>query len=578
VVSVAEPSIRFFLAFIAWGVLPAAAQFASLATTDDGSVLFFTTPLSQTGTDQPNHGKVFIVDANGVRLLQARNQEVLANDFLGHPALLTNFYDLVGVSAAGDLSQLAIAGLRECSGFTSGLCGTPDRADVYNAHGENILSVNGNVMISRNGNWGLVTEHRLGDIYTRFTIVDLLTSKTYTQFPAILDARDWSQQGIADDGTAVIAAWDRVLIFRQPDSVQTISSQAALSAVIDARATTIVWRDTALGLRIATLGLVPSPAVLDERGYDPRISADGSLILFRARAGESSVSQVFLIRSDGSGRQQVTREPEGIQSAVLSGSGGIAWVVTNRGRLLQLDLNSGHQREFIGPVPVVLDAPIIPGLQSVRTAAPGQALTVPASVTTGDTVGAQLEGLNAPVLRVENGLVTLQVPWEAELYRIYGIALYGRANSGWTGVAGTVWVRKFQPEFLSADGIYALAAHEDFDGVVTENQPAHPGEIVHLYGIGFGPVSPAIATGVPAPVSPLSTTVNPMICSVQDRNHPQESAPAKVMYAGLAPLTIGYYQLDLLLPALLSAGTYVVGCNMPSEDQFFGVSGLLPVK
>jgi uncharacterized protein (TIGR03437 family) len=578
-----ELSMRLLLVFLAGSVLPAAAQFASLSITHDGSVLFFTTPLSQTGTDQPNHGKVFMVDAKGVRLLQARSRDVSPNTSFVFPpsAYLTNFYDLVGVSAAGDLSQLAIAALRECSGYTSGLCVTPDRSDVYNARGENVLSVDGHVMVSRNGNWALVTKDGLAEITTGFTIVDLIASKMYSGFPAILESLDWSQQGIADDGTAVIAAWDRLLIFHPPDSVQTISNQGATSAVIDARATTVVWRDTARGLLIAKLGLIPLTRVLDENGYDPHISADGTLILFRAPAAVSGASQVFLIRSDGSGRQQVTREPEGIESSVLSGSGGIAWVVTNTGRLLQLDLNSGLRREFIGPVAAVLEAPFTahtqPGLLA-PFAAPGQPLTVPASVSAGDSIEARMEELSVPVISVENGLVTLQVPWEAELYRAYGIALYGRADTGWTGAAGKVQVYQLQPRFLlSADGIYALAAHEGFDSVVTQEQPAHPGEIVHLYGVAFGPVTPAVATGVPAPVSPLSTTVAPMTCQVQSRDHPQAPIPATVMYAGLAPLTIGYYQLDLLLPSPLIAGANYIFCKIPSANQF-GPSGLLPVN
>ena len=575
-------SMRLLLLFFASSVLPATAQFASLSTTHDGSVLFFATPLSQTGTDQPNHGKVFIVDTNGVKLLQSRNRDVFPNTSFVFPptAYQTNFYDLVDVSAAGDLSQLAIAAVRECSGYTSGLCGSPDSSDLYNARGENILTVDGHLMVSRNGNWGLVTHDELYEISTHFTIVDLVSSKSYVGFPAIRGKLDWSQQGIADDGTAVIAASDRVLIFHPPGSVQTISNQGGASAAIDARATTVVWRDASMGLRIAKLGLVPSLAVLDKNGYDPRITADGALILFRAPASVSGASQVFLIHSDGSGRRQVTQQPEGIGSAVLSGSGDIAWVVTNTGRLLQLELNSGRQREFIGPAPAVLDAPFTPGVQPgllVTRAAAGQPLTVPASVSAGDSIEARMEELSVPVISVENGLITLQVPWEAELYRAYGIALYGRVDNGWAGAAGKVLVQQFQPRFLfAADGIYALAAHERFDGMVTEQQPAHPGEIVHLYGTGFGPVSPAIATGVPAPISPLSITVTPMICQVQSRDHPQAPAPATVMYTGLAPLTIGYYQLDLLLPSPLSAGAYGISCNIPGANQF-GPSGLLPV-
>ena len=57
------------LATLLLAALPAMAQFESLSTTHDGSVLFFTSRLSQAGTNQPHYGKVFLVDSRGVPLL-----------------------------------------------------------------------------------------------------------------------------------------------------------------------------------------------------------------------------------------------------------------------------------------------------------------------------------------------------------------------------------------------------------------------------------------------------------------------------------------------------------------------------
>src|SRR5258708_31068911 len=132
-----EVSMRWLLLLMAWGVLPAAAQFASLSTTHDGSVLFFTTPLSQTGSGQPDYGKVFIVDGNGVRPLLVRNRDVyMFPPVIFLHAFTTNAYYLDNVSTAGDISQLAIEGLGECSGLTAALCGTRNYTTVYNARGE----------------------------------------------------------------------------------------------------------------------------------------------------------------------------------------------------------------------------------------------------------------------------------------------------------------------------------------------------------------------------------------------------------------------------------------------------------
>src|SRR5208283_2156841 len=44
---------------------PAAAQFAGLATTGNGSVLYFSSPIRQKGTDQTFHSKIFQWDASG---------------------------------------------------------------------------------------------------------------------------------------------------------------------------------------------------------------------------------------------------------------------------------------------------------------------------------------------------------------------------------------------------------------------------------------------------------------------------------------------------------------------------------
>ena len=42
--------------------------------------------------------------------------------------------------------------------------------------------------------------------------------------------------------------------------------------------------------------------------------------------------------------------------------------------------------------------------------------------------------------------------------------------------------------------------------------------------------------------------------------------PAVVLFSGLAPLTVGYYQVDLELPAALAPGNHDVRCFLPAID------------
>src|SRR5580692_5263886 len=89
----------------------AAAQFFSLATTGDGSRLYFATPLRQkdTTTPQPDWGKLFRIDVNGLSLQESRAyQAPLPLLPPGPPSdrySLSNPYDLqfTDVSSEGDV-------------------------------------------------------------------------------------------------------------------------------------------------------------------------------------------------------------------------------------------------------------------------------------------------------------------------------------------------------------------------------------------------------------------------------------------------------------------------------------------
>jgi uncharacterized protein (TIGR03437 family) len=73
-----------------------------------------------------------------------------------------------------------------------------------------------------------------------------------------------------------------------------------------------------------------------------------------------------------------------------------------------------------------------------------------------------------------------------------------------------------------------------------------PGETVTLYGIGFGPVSPATTPGT---VAALADTVTNNV-TVQIGG-----MPATISYSGLAPGFVGLYQFNVVAPNI-SAGDW----------------------
>jgi uncharacterized protein (TIGR03437 family) len=97
-------------------------------------------------------------------------------------------------------------------------------------------------------------------------------------------------------------------------------------------------------------------------------------------------------------------------------------------------------------------------------------------------------------------------------------------------------------------------------------RPARPGEVITLYGIGFGPVSPAVTPGN------IATELARVIQNVTVQFG---STPANVQYAGLAPGFVGLYQFNVEVPAV-TAGDHalVVSVNgTPVAQNVFLTTG-----
>jgi len=86
------------------------------------------------------------------------------------------------------------------------------------------------------------------------------------------------------------------------------------------------------------------------------------------------------------------------------------------------------------------------------------------------------------------------------------------------------------------DGNYVLPA-----GAITgvNSRPAKPGEIMVIYGVGFGAVTPDIAAGQ------IVTQSNQLSASLRILF---EQTPAQLSYFGLAPNLVGLYQFDVIVP------------------------------
>jgi uncharacterized protein (TIGR03437 family) len=79
--------------------------------------------------------------------------------------------------------------------------------------------------------------------------------------------------------------------------------------------------------------------------------------------------------------------------------------------------------------------------------------------------------------------------------------------------------------FTSNNKAYALAFHQD-GTLVTEASPGKAGEVLTLYGTGFGPTTPARPEGLPVPQSPAFVVTDPASVQIATASFTAQSAYA----------------------------------------------------
>ncbi len=163
------------------------------------------------------------------------------------------------------------------------------------------------------------------------------------------------------------------------------------------------------------------------------------------------------------------------------------------------------------------------------------------------TVGGQLAFVDYVSPHQVNALVASTV--------LPGLAQVSVANSAGASSAYTIAVNPVQPGLLAPpqfqvngqqyvaalfpDGVTFVLPANAIAGV--PSRPALPGETIVLYGVGFGPVTPALTAGT------IVTASNAISAPLQLSFG---AAPATLQFAGLAPNYTGLYQLNVTVPVV----------------------------
>ncbi len=167
----------------------------------------------------------------------------------------------------------------------------------------------------------------------------------------------------------------------------------------------------------------------------------------------------------------------------------------------------------------------------------------------------------APLMRLTNEEIIFQVPFttglgntSVEVVRTCGEPAARRSNRA------TVMTEAVKPViFLFSDSTHGVAAIHT-DGVLVGPadtvagmtlRPALPGDVVTVFGTGFGWTEPLLVTGeiAVAPASLASESVRPMIGEM-------EVADTDLIYAGAAPNFAGLSQMSFKIPENTAAGSH----------------------
>jgi len=549
---------------------PIWAQYSDLVSTRDGNQLYFSSSLRLRGTSEFDTPKIFRY-TSAFDLIQ---QPATSNEWLVEPE----------VSADGSVTGYTATFPFECSHtFCDTLTPAPESGVIPGVKipHDPLSYLIGRLRLSRDGKSAMVCCGKVA-VRTEPKLVNLATGAVVDLkgFDAIGDGRQ--ALGESPGGSVIVLLINHQnipFLYTVGKTTELHFGHTPILARMSRDARTIVYEAAEAGGRYqlivhhAGTGTEetlqtgpPVPQVV--RGpaptyFQPWLSDDGLSVLFLEGAAGSTSQQAFVQSTNGSGLRQLSKAsnvPEGVNIATLSGDGSLAYAGTPNGRILRVAVASGNIDEISGATPQ---------LNGLQTVAVGSVTWVfGTAISDGTHPRIMVGDREAPVISAQPSLVKFQIPWETPADKAVEVRLaYGPPppfESVLTITTATINAAFLAQPVVSSD---VLAYHQDFRSFVTPSDPAQPGEIIHFYMSGLGPVTNPLATGQKTPTSgPLHKAIYPPICGVPLTGVVTVNAP--VRFAGLAPGYVGLYQMDLEVPAGLVNADSQLGCSVP--DPVYG--------
>lgn len=295
-----------------------------------------------------------------------------------------------------------------------------------------------------------------------------------------------------------------------------------------------------------------------------------NLHVFNRGGGSLSISGVTAATTSGGNwlsysidRSSVTADPADLAPGSYQGSLAFASNAANGTVTVPVQLEVVAQapplalyRGTVNAATFLPDDPVSPGQimalfgEQLAYDGPKGAESIPLPVQLGNT-RVLVNGEPAPLFYSSYSQINFQMPVETEP----GEVLVRVERDGQAGNTVVVRVSERGPRILPF-GEYGVIQNASRGNTLpmpptpgVPSERARPGDILVVYGFGFGPVAPVVNTAAAGPSSePLARLTVPVKAFFGPRSafgDPPSSVPD---YAGLAPTLVGVYQINVRIP------------------------------
>lgn len=304
------------------------------------------------------------------------------------------------------------------------------------------------------------------------------------------------------------------------------------------------------------------------------VAADSAGNVYITEAGNAVVREVLangnITTIAGNGMPGYTGDGGAALSAEIGTSDGIAVaggkIYLAEGANAVIRVLSGGQTST-GP-PAITSGGVVSAsaFGEFPSAAPGSWIEIYGSNLATDTRGwlsSDFTGINAPtsldgtsvtigtqpafVDYISPIQVNVQVPNVAAGTQPLVVSVGGKSSAAYSLTVQAVDPGLLAPANFTISGVPYVFALDGSNYVLpagaiagVTSAPAKPGDVIVLYGVGFGPVSPSIPEGQIVQHQNGLPSFNIAIGGV----------PATVQYAGLAPNFVGLYQFNVVVPSI----------------------------